>query len=320
MENIRNMRRLGKSDIFIAPLALGGNVFGWTANREKSFEILDAFVDLGFNLIDTADMYSSWAPGNKGGESETIIGEWIKKSGKRNKVILATKVGMEMKGGKGLKCGHILQSIEESLNRLQTDRIDLYQAHEDDKQTPLEETLGAFDQLYKQGKVRAIGASNFEADRLNDALSISETYRYLSYISLQPYYNLYDRERFERDLEPLCLRNELGVLSYFSLAKGFLTGKYRSSADFNKSQRGTMGIERYLEPRGFRILEALDGIAYTHQTSAAAVALAWLIKRKSVTAAIASVTNVSQLSELAQSVELNLSFQELKELDIASAY
>lgn len=277
-------------------------------------------MDFGFNLIDTADMYSAWAPGNKGGESETIIGKWLKKSGKRDKVILATKVGMEMKGVKGLKREHIFKSVEESLSRLQTDTIDLYQAHEDDKETPQEETLAAFDQLVKQGKVRAIGASNFTANRLSESLLISERSGFSRYVSLQPYYNLYDRERFKVDLESLCVENHLGVLSYFSLAKGFLTGKYRSAIDLHKSQRGSSGVARYLEPRGFKILQALDNITYTHQTTPVAVALAWLMRRQSVTAAIASATSVLQLTELAQSVELHLTAPELQVLEEASAY
>lgn len=215
------MRSLGISNLSVAPLALGGNVFGWTANKITSFEILDAFVDFGFNLIDTANIYSTWVPGNKGGESESIIGEWIKKSGKRDRVCIATKVGMEMPGFKGLTRDQIVRSVEESLMRLQTDIIDLYQAHEDDPKTPLEETLGAFDQLVKQGKVRFVGASNYDAERLEQSLSVSQRLGLTSYVSLQPYYNLYDRERFEKNLEPLCLEKQLGILPYFSWPKDF---------------------------------------------------------------------------------------------------
>ncbi len=313
------MRRLGKSDIFVAPLALGCNVFGWTIDEKTSFTILDAFIDHGLNLIDTANIYSTWVPGNKGGESETIIGKWLKKSGRRNQVVLATKVGMEMANAKGLKPTLIRQCLEDSLKRLQTDRIDLYQAHKDDNETPLEETLEAFDQLIRSGKVRVIGASNYEANRLEQALSISEKNHYFSYISLQPYYNLYDRERFECTLEPLCIKSGLGVLSYFSLAQGFLTGKYRSAVDLSKSQRGS-SIERYLDTRGFTILDALDTIAKQHLVSPGVVALAWLIQRKSITAPIASVTNVSQLDELAKSTQLHLSEKEVKALNVASAY
>lgn len=313
------MRKLGKSDISVAPLALGCNVFGWTTDQKTSFDILDAFIDHGLNLIDTANIYSTWVPGNKGGESETIIGKWFKKSGKRNKVILATKVGMELGGVKGLKSAYIRDCLEDSLKRLQTDRIDLYQAHKDDNETPLDETLEAFDQLVREGKVRVIGASNYEADRLEQALSISEKKHYFSYVSLQPYYNLYDRERFECNLEPLCIKNQLGVLSYFSLAQGFLTGKYRSLSDLNKSQRGT-SIERYLDARGFSILQALDTISHLHQVAPAAVALAWLIQRQSITASIVSATSVSQLNELVKSTELHLSKKEIMTLDQASAY
>lgn len=312
------MRKLGKSDLLIAPLALGGNVFGWTADEKSSFEVLDAFVDHGFNLIDTANIYSAWAPGNRGGESETLIGKWLKKSGKRKQVILATKVGMELAGAKGLKRDYILKSFEESLQRLQTDYIDLYQAHQDDPETPLEETLGAFNQLVTQGKVRAIGASNYEVDRLEAALATSAQYHYASYISLQPYYNLYDRATFEEKLEPLCLKYELGVISYFSLAKGFLTGKYRSTADLHKSPRGD-GIAGYLDARGMKILKALDKVADHHQVTPAAVALAWLIQRKSITAPIASATSVSQLKALVQCVQFSLSEAEVTLLDTASS-
>lgn len=313
------MRILGNSDLFVAPLGLGCNVFGWTANEKMSFEILDAFVDHGLNLLDTANIYSTWVPGNKGGESETIIGKWLKKSGKRNRIVLATKVGMEMSGVKGLKSSYIHECIEESLKRLQTDRIDLYQAHKDDIDTPLDETLEAFDRLVKQGKVRAIGASNYEPDRLEKALSISEKNQYSSYISLQPYYNLYDRERFEKGSESVCLKKNLGVLSYFSLAQGFLTGKYRSIVDLGKSPRGA-NIGRYLDARGFSVLETLDSIAGQHGVTPAAIALAWLMQRKCITAAIVSATSVSQLSESVKSIQIHLSKKDVSALDLASAY
>lgn len=313
------MRKIGKSNIQVAPLALGCNVFGWTIDEKTSFDILDAFVDHGLNLIDTANIYSTWVHGNKGGESETIIGKWFKKSGKRNKIVLATKVGMEMAGVKGLRAPYIRQCIEDSLKRLQTDTIDLYQAHQDDPDTPLEETLEAFDQLIKQGKVRAIGASNYDANRLEKALSISEKNRYFSYVSLQPYYNLYDRERFESNLESICIKHDLGVLSYFSLAQGFLTGKYRSAVDLNKSQRGT-SIGRYLDARGFKILEALDSISSSHHVTPGAIALAWLIQRPSLTAPIVSATSVSQLTELVKSTKIHLSEKDVLALDIASSY
>lgn len=313
------MRSLGISSIRVAPLALGGNVFGWTADKKTSFEILDAFVDFGFNLIDTANIYSTWVPGNQGGESESIIGEWIKKSGKRSKIYIATKVGMEMTGFKGLAKDQIVRSVEASLMRLQTDAIDLYQAHEDDPKTPLEETLGAFDQLVKQGKVRFIGASNYDSKRLEQSLLISQRLGITSYISLQPYYNLYDRERFEKSLEPLCLEKQLGVLPYFPLAKGFLTGKYRSKEDLNKSLRGK-SIERYLDDRGMKIIDTLDVISRAHQVVPAVVALAWLLQRKSVSAAIASVTSVKQLAELVKVNQISLSSEEIKKLDIVSSY
>ncbi len=313
------MRSLGLSNIRVAPLALGGNVFGWTTDKKASFEILDAFVDFGFNLIDTANIYSSWVPGNQGGESESIIGEWIKKSGKRSKIYIATKVGMEMVGFKGLAKDQIMRSVEASLLRLQTDTIDLYQAHEDDSETPLEETLRAFDQLVKQGKVRFIGASNYEAKRLDQSLLISQRLGIASYISLQPYYNLYDRERFEKNLESLCLEKQLGVLPYFPLAQGFLTGKYRSNEDLNKSPRGE-SIERYLDDRGMKIIDALEIISRAHQVVPAVVALAWLLQRKCVCAAIASVTNVKQLAELVKVNQICLSSEEIVKLDTASSY
>lgn len=313
------MRRLGISNIQVAPLALGGNVFGWTADKKTSFAILDAFVDFGFNLIDTANIYSTWVPGNKGGESESIIGEWIKRSGKRDQILIATKVGMEMIDFKGLKKEQIFRSVEESLKRLQTDTIDLYQAHKDDPETPLEETLTAFDQLIRQGKVRAIGASNYEAERLDQSLSISKRLGIASYVSLQPYYNLYDRERFEKRLESLCLEKQVGVLPYFPLAQGFLTGKYRSNEDLNKSLRGK-SIERYLDDRGIRILDALDIISKEHHVVPAAIALAWLLQRKCVCAPIASVTSVKQLSELAKAIQIRLSSEELMKLNNVSSY
>jgi len=313
------MRSLGTTHLSIAPLALGGNVFGWTADKKSSFEILDAFVDFGFNLIDTANIYSTWVEGNKGGESESIIGEWIKKSKKRDRVYIATKVGMEMPGFKGLAKDQIIRSVEESLTRLQIEVIDLYQAHKDDPKTPLEETLEAFDQLVKQGKVRFVGASNYDAMRLDQALSISQSLGITSYVSLQTYYNLYDRERFEKNLEKLCLTHQLGILPYFSLAQGFLTGKYRSKEDLPQSPRGS-SIERYLDDRGMKIIHALDTISRAHHVVPAVIALAWLLQRKGVTAAIASVTSVKQLTELAKVSQLRLSPEEIIKLDHASSY
>lgn len=312
---------LGKSNLSIAPLAFGGNVFGWTVDKKKSFELLDAFVDFGFNLIDTANMYSAWVSGNKGGESETIIGKWLKASGKRDKIVLATKVGMEMgDGSKGLKKNYILKSVEASLKRLQTDVIDLYQSHRDDFETPLEETLSAYDSLIKEGKVRVIGASNYSAVRLKEALKVSGEHGLSTYVSLQPEYNLYARANFETELEKLCIEEQLGVISYFSLASGFLSGKYRCAADLDKSARGSTIGKKYLNERGFHILTALDKVARTHDTVPAAVALAWVLRRRSIAAPIVSATSVAQLVELVKATDLQLMESDVKILDEASAY
>lgn len=312
-------RRLGNSELEIAPLAFGGNVFGWTVDEQTSFELLDAFAAAGFNLIDTADMYSAWAPGNKGGESETIIGRWLKRSGRREDVIIATKVGMEMRGEKGLSKSYILRSAEESLSRLQTDYIDLYQSHQDDPQTPLDETLEAYAELIRQGKVRVIGSSNYSAERLRQSLLISEQNGLPRYESLQPLYNLYDRAEFEAELEPLCLERNIGVISYFSLASGFLSGKYRSESDLSKSARGG-GVKKYLNERGFRILNALDEVATRQEATPAQIALAWLIARPSVTAPIASATTLEQLNDLIAATKLELDESSLRLLDEASAW
>jgi aryl-alcohol dehydrogenase-like predicted oxidoreductase len=314
------LRPLGKSGIQVAPLCFGGNVFGWTLDEASSFKLLDAFVGAGFNFIDTADVYSKWAPGNKGGESETIIGKWMKQRGNRQKVIIATKVGMEMSPmEKGLSRKYILAEVEKSLQRLQTDYIDLYQSHTDDETTPLEETLETYGQLMKQGKVRAIGASNYSAERLEQALAVSREKGLPRYESLQPLYNLYDRQQFEEKLEPLCLREKIGVISYFSLASGFLTGKYRSEADFAKSARGG-GMKKYMNERGFRILKALDQVAAQHNATPARVALAWLIARPSITAPIASATTVEQLNELVEATRLKLTTSEIELLNRSSDY
>ena len=276
-------------------------------------------MDLGLNLVDTADVYSTWVPGNKGGESESIIGNWLKSSGKRNKIILATKVGASMgDGSKGLKKNHILKSVEESLKRLQTDVIDLYQSHTDDAETPLEETLEAYSLLLKQGKIRAVGASNYSASRLNEALRIGREKSLPLYASLQPEYNLYDRAGFEDGLEPLCLKEGVGVISYYSLASGFLTGKYRSKDDLGKSVRGESIGQKYLNSRGLGILSALDEVAETHRTTPGVIALAWLIQRKSVTAPIASATSSKQLKEIAKSTQIRLAESEVALLDVAS--
>lgn len=312
-------RKLGNSGLEVSPLAFGGNVFGWTVDELTSFKLLDAFVSSGFNFIDTADVYSKWAPGNKGGESEIILGKWLKRSGNRKKVIIATKVGMEMgPNKKGLSRGYILRAVEDSLRRLQTDYIDLYQAHTDDPETPLEETLEAFAQLIKLGKVRAIGASNYSAQRLSHALQVSEQHGYPSYQNLQPLYNLYDRADYETRLERLCREKGLGVIPYFSLASGFLTGKYRSKDDLSKSPRGQL-VKKYLNERGFQILHALDRVAEQLNSTPAIVSLAWLISRPSVTAPIASATNIEQLNGLIEATKLSLDHSQVELLNQASA-
>ena len=311
-------RKLGASGLDVGPLALGGNVFGWTADEPRSFQILDAFAASGLNLIDTADVYSKWAPGHQGGESETIIGKWLKRSGSRGKVIIATKAGMEMgPNRKGLAKSYILRAAEDSLRRLQTDYIDLYQAHTDDPGTPLEETLEAFAQLIKQGKVRAIGASNYSAARLSEALQIAEQHGLPSYQSLQPLYNLCDRSDYETNLEPVCRTHGLGVITYFSLASGFLTGKYRSEADLSKSARG-QAVKKYLNERGFRILRALDLVAEQCHSTPARVSLAWLMARPSVTAPIASATSLEQLTDLVEATKLALDPSAVEILNQAS--
>jgi len=312
-------RILGKSDLNIAPIIFGGNVFGWTIDEAKSFEILDHFIGNGFNCIDTADVYSRWVPGNKGGESETIIGNWLKKHNKRHDVVIATKVGSDMGYGKSLKKDYIINQVEHSLNRLQTDYIDLYFSHYDDENTPVEETLGAYDELIKAGKVRWIGASNFSANRLKESLIFSNEHNLPRYEVYQPGYNLYDREGFEAEHEKICLEHNLGVVTYYALASGFLSGKYRSEADLSKSQRGS-GAKKYLNDRGFKILEALDQVAETHDVEQASVALAWLMYHPSVTAPIASVTDLSQLKSFTEAANLKLSAEDISLLDKASVY
>lgn len=310
------LRKLGASDIEVAPLAFGGNVFGWTVNEQEGFALLDRFVEKGFNLIDTADVYSSWVPGNKGGESETIIGRWLKKSGKRHKVIIATKVGMEMgPGKKGLKKNYILEAVEGSLKRLQIDCIDLYQPHKDDLETPMEETLSALDELIKAGKVRIIGASNFSKERLQMALDVSQKYSLPRYMTLQPRYNLYDREEYESELSQFCVKNNIGVISYYSLASGFLTGKYRSLEDLSQSSRGP-GVKSYLDAKGMEILRKLDVVAREYQATPAQVALAWLMTRPGIVAPIASVTKLSQLDDIMRASELTLDSKTLDFLNL----
>lgn len=311
-------KKLGNSDLNVAPLAFGGNVFGWTVDEATSFQLLDGFVAAGFNFIDTADMYSKWVPGHHGGESETIIGKWLKLRGGRDKLVIATKIGMEMGAEKkGLAKAYILRGVEDSLKRLQTDYIDLYQSHIDDADTPLGETLDAYAQLIRDGKVRVIGASNYSAERLAQAVQISKQQGYPSYQSLQPLYNLYDRSDYEAALEPLCKEKGIGVISYFSLASGFLTGKYRSEKDTDGSARAAR-VKTYLNERGLRILGALDEVAKEHGATPAKVSLAWLIARPSVTAPIASATSMNQLQELIDATRLQLSPAAIDRLNQAS--
>jgi aryl-alcohol dehydrogenase-like predicted oxidoreductase len=314
------LRQLGNSELKVAPLMLGGNVFGWTADEPTSFKILDSFVAAGLNFIDTADSYSTWVPGHAGGESETIIGNWLRRSGKRDQVVIATKVGSEIPGqGKGLSRAWIMRQVEGSLKRLQTDCIDLYQSHRDDPNTPVEETLEAYAQLIQQGKVRVIGCSNFTAERIRESLGTSQKHSWPRYESLQPHYNLYERAGYETGLEPTVLKEKLGIIPYYSLASGFLTGKYRSEADLSKSPRG-QAVKKYLNERGIRILQALDKIAERLQAKPAQVALAWLMARPGITAPIASATSVEQLSELAAATQVQLDGASIELLNAASAY
>jgi aryl-alcohol dehydrogenase-like predicted oxidoreductase len=312
-------RKLGTTGFDVSPLAFGGNVFGWTVDEATSFRLLDAFVGAGFNLIDTADSYSRWAAGHQGGESETVIGRWIARRGRHDDVIIATKVGSDMgQGHKVLRKDYILQAAEASLRRLQVDCIDLYQSHWDDENTPLEETLGAYEQLVRQGKVKAIGASNYSAARLGQALDSAKARGLPRYQTLQPLYNLYDRDTFEGELKNLCARENIGVITYFSLAAGFLTGKYRSAADFGKSARGP-GMKKYLNPRGTKILDALGQIARRCNATPAQISLAWLMARPGVTAPIASATNIAQLDELLRATTLKLDAEAMQALERASA-
>jgi aryl-alcohol dehydrogenase-like predicted oxidoreductase len=318
MEMKMEKRRLGRSDLMVSPLCLGGNVFGWTADEAASFKVLDAYADAGLNFIDTADVYSTWVPGHKGGESEVIIGKWMKARGNRDKLVIATKVGSEMgPNQKGLTKSYIRSAVEASLQRLQTDYIDLYQSHRDDLDTPQQETLGAYEELIRDGKVRAIGASNFTAARLKEALDISAELGLPRYESLQPKYNLSDRAEYEAELEPLCRREEIGVIPYYGLASGFLTGKYRSDADFGKSVRGGR-MAAYLDDRGRRILAALDAVAARKNATPAQIALAWLMARPGITAPIASATSVEQIRDLVQATKVLLDNDDIAQLDRAS--
>ena len=311
-------RELGRSGLQVSPLCFGGNVFGWTADEATSFRLLDAWVDAGMNFIDTADIYSRWVPGHAGGESETIIGKWLKQSGKRDRVVIATKVGKDMGDGKvGLAKGYIRSAVEASLTRLQTDVIDLYQSHDDDAKSPLAETLGAYGDLIREGKVRAIGASNFTAQRLSEALDVSRTVGLPRYEALQPLYNLVERAAYEDELEAVCVQHGLGVINFFALASGFLSGKYRSAADLGKSARGA-AVKEYLNERGLAVLDALDEVAQRCNATPAQVALAWQIARPSITAPIASATSLEQLAELVAAAQLKLDADAIQRIDSAS--
>ena len=312
-------RSLGHSGLRAAPLVLGGNVFGWTADESTSHSILDRFVDSGFDLVDTANVYSTWVPGHKGGESETIIGSWLAKGGKRDRVLIATKVGMEIGGEKGLRRTLLERHVEESLRRLRTDRIDLYQTHIDDPDTPVEETMEALGRLVKSGKVRAIGASQYKPDRLRDSMEASKRLGIPRYDTLQPEFNLYDRAAFERDLQPLALEYGLGVIPFFGLAKGFLSGKYRKAADIEGRPRAA-GLKKYFDgERGPRILAGLDSVAKRTGATPAQVSLAWIMAQPSIAGPIVSVTSVAQLDEIAGATRVKLDREALAELDRASA-
>lgn len=313
-------RPLGGTGLSIAPLVFGGNVFGWTADEATSFDLLDRFVDAGFDAIDTADVYSAWAPGHVGGESETIIGKWMKARGTRDRITLITKVGSPMgEGKKGLSARYIPEAVEASLRRLQTDAIDLYLSHWPDPETPYEETLAAYEKLVKGGKVRAIGCSNLDADQLKASLAAAAANSLPRYEVLQPEYNLHDRAKFEGPLADLCTAEGIGVITYFSLAKGFLSGKYRSEADLGKSPRGERGVRPYLTERGFRVLAALDEVAEAHGARPAEVAVAWLMHKPAVTAPIASATTREQLESLVRSASLSLGAADMAKLDAAGA-
>lgn len=312
-------RKLGNSSLSISPLTFGGNVFGWTLDEAASFRMLDQFLDGGFNFIDTADTYSKWVEGNKGGESEIIIGNWLKKTGKRDQVLIATKLSGEMGPGlEGLSAEYMVKAVEASLKRLQTDHIDLYQAHYDDENTPQDETLKTFDKLVKEGKVRYIGASNLSKERLQSSLKISKESELSAYVSLQPLYNLYDRSKFEDEYLDFVQKENIAVLPYYSLASGFLSGKYRSNEDLTKSQRG-FGIKKYLNERGTKILNALDKISEKHNATPARIAIAWVMNKPGITSPIVSATSEKQMNELILATQLNLSSEDMRYLDEASA-
>ena len=313
------LRPLGRSGIAVSPLCFGGNVFGWTADEPTSHALLDRFIDAGFNFVDTANVYSFWIDGHRGGESETVIGNWLKKSGKRARVVIATKVGMAMPElGAGLDRARIEKSVEDSLRRLQTDHIDLFYAHADDDKTSMEETLAAFDRLVKAGKVRPIGASNFSGARLEQALAVSQREGFARYVCLQPQYNLVDRQPFESELEPVCSRHGVAVANYFALASGFLSGKYRRVEDAEGRARAPR-VKNYFNERGLRILDALDAVAKRLHTTPSTVAIAWTMAQPAITSAIASATSMAQLDELLKAVELDIDAESMSQLQAASA-
>ena len=310
---------LGHSELKVSPLAFGGNVLGWTIHEPHAFDILDAFVASGCNFIDTANVYARWATG-VGGESETLLGNWFRKNKNRNNIILATKVGMDMgKAGSGLSRKHIMASVEASLKRLQCEYIDLYQSHKDDESVPQEETLSAYQDLIKEGKIRYIGASNYSAARLEQAMETSKRFHLPGYISLQPHYNLLERKAFETELEPLCEKHGLGVINYFPLASGFLSGKYRTQEDFGKSVRGS-SMGKFLNPKGLSILSALDSLSDKHRSNPAAITLAWYLSRKSISAPIVSATSVQQLDQLLEATRLSLDSKDIELLHQCSMY
>ncbi|MEG0921383.1 MAG: aldo/keto reductase [Comamonas sp.] len=318
---MNNQRRsLGRSPLQVSPLCFGGNVFGWTADEATSFSMLDAWLDAGMNFVDTADVYSRWAPGHQGGESEAMIGKWLRKSGKRHQLVLATKVGKEMGDGKvGLRPAYIREAVDASLRRLQTDYIDLYQSHDDDPSVPLEDVLGTFGELIQEGKVRAIGASNYSAQRLAEALTTSAKHSLARYESLQPLYNLYDRAVFERELQPVCVEHNVGVISFYALAAGFLTGKYRTAADASKSVRGAKTTSLYLNERGLRILDVLETVAQRMSAQMSEIAIAWVMRQPGMTAPIASATSLAQLQSLIKASQLELDDAAMASLNAASA-
>jgi len=312
-------RRLGTSGPEVAPIVLGGNVYGWTLDEAGSFNQFDRALAAGLNCIDTADMYSNWVPGHKGGESEVIIGDWMAKTGNRNKVFIATKLGLPMGEGKsGLSTRYVAEAVEASLRRLQTDYIDLYQAHTDDSKTPMEETLGAFDRLVKAGKVRFIGASNHSGARLAEALEVSRNNSLVSYVSLQPHYNLVERQKFEADQLPVVQKYGIGVIPYYSLAAGFLSGKYTRAGAATQSPRAG-GVEKYRNARGYAVVDALVDVAYQHRSKPATVALAWLMAQPGITAPIASATNDAQLDDLIAAAELQLDKASVQRLNEVSS-